>query len=129
MNWFALAFGFGWPLLVGAFGAYCRKRMRMEPSFVRSLARQWMTSAACGESVWAFSAALSHGTIRFVAAGGGGSLACALALWLWLRRKNRGKAAKLLGAKSRAVRDAIVRKARESARPSPVLKPSLRGAS
>ena len=48
-------------------------------------------------------------------------------LWHWWRkRRDRVKAA--LGAKSKALRDALVRRARESARPSPVLRPSLGGA-
>jgi Na+-driven multidrug efflux pump len=50
--------------------------------------------------------------------------ACA---WNWWdeHRKNRGKrrAVDALGAKSKALRDAIVRKAREVARPRPVLRP------
>lgn len=53
-----------------------------------------------------------------------GYVACA-ALWaLWARRR-RGKrrAAKSLGAKSRALRDALVRRAREVAQPRPVLRP------
>jgi hypothetical protein len=47
----------------------------------------------------------------------------ALAIWWWRRRKRRNVAA-LIGAKSRALRDAIVRKAREAARPRPVLRPA-----
>jgi hypothetical protein len=46
----------------------------------------------------------------------------ALAIWWWRRKKRRNVAA-LIGAKSRALRDAIVRKAREVARPRPVLRP------
>ena len=45
--------------------------------------------------------------------------------WLaWKRwRRHRKRAAALLGAKSRALRDALVRKAREAAKPRPVLRP------
>lgn len=52
-----------------------------------------------------------------------------LALW-WFRRRRKGrrKAAALLGAKSRALRDALVRRAREAARPRPVLRPVPQGA-
>lgn len=50
----------------------------------------------------------------------------ALAFWWWRRRRDRMKAA--LGAKSRALRDALVRRAREAARPRPVLRPSPGGA-
>ncbi len=50
--------------------------------------------------------------------------------WHDERRKRRRKgAAALLGEKSKALLDALARKAREAARPSPVLRPSLRGAS
>jgi membrane protein implicated in regulation of membrane protease activity len=52
-----------------------------------------------------------------------------LAAWLWWRgdrRKRKGAA--LIGAKSRALRDAIVRRAREAARPRPVLRPAPGGA-
>lgn len=51
-------------------------------------------------------------------------------IWLWLwdhTRRNGKRAVKSLGAKSRAIRDAIVRKAREAAQPRPVLRP-VRGA-
>jgi hypothetical protein len=49
----------------------------------------------------------------------------AFAVWLWRRHKDRRKrAAALIGAKSRALRDAIVKRAKESARGArPVLRP------
>ena len=43
--------------------------------------------------------------------------------WQWWRRGRGKRAAKILGAKSRALRDALVRKVRESARPRPGLQP------
>lgn len=49
--------------------------------------------------------------------------AVVLILWWLGRRKGRKRAAKWLGAKSRALRDAIVRKARQAAQPRPVLAP------
>ena len=55
------------------------------------------------------------------------SSAVAWYLW-WRRRRDRRRAVETLGAKSRALRDALARRAREAARPSPVLRPSLRGA-
>jgi hypothetical protein len=60
------------------------------------------------------------------------ALIAASAAWsLWddhnAGRKLRG-ALSLLGDKSRALRDSLVRRARRAARPSPVLRPSLRGA-
>lgn len=61
------------------------------------------------------------------AAGSGVSLIAAIAVWWWRRRKRR-KVAALIGAKSKALRDALVRKVRESARPRPVFKPQPQGA-
>jgi membrane protein implicated in regulation of membrane protease activity len=53
--------------------------------------------------------------------------------WLWWReyrkRKDRRRALEAIGDKTRRLRDALVRRAREAARPSPVLRPSLGGAS
>lgn len=49
----------------------------------------------------------------------------AAALWWWRRKGKR--AVQLLGAKSRARRDALVRRARELARPRPVLSPAPGG--
>jgi hypothetical protein len=44
--------------------------------------------------------------------------------WMWWRRSDRRRRALAwLGAKSRAVRDALVRKAREVSQPRPVLVP------
>lgn len=53
------------------------------------------------------------------------SFACAAVLaWLWWhRRKRRKRARGALGAKSRALRDALVRRTREAAQPRPVLRP------
>jgi hypothetical protein len=49
--------------------------------------------------------------------------------WQWWKgsRRGRDKAAKLLGDKSRALRDALVRRAREITVPRPVLAPQLYG--
>ena len=45
-------------------------------------------------------------------------------VWLWHRTKgDRKRAAELAGAKTRALRDALVRKTRESLQPRPVLRP------
>lgn len=46
-----------------------------------------------------------------------------VALWIWWRRKKRRSVSALLGAKSRALRDALVRRAREVAKPRPVRRP------
>lgn len=55
-----------------------------------------------------------------------------LAIQLWLLwqhwRKIRRRIAASLGAKSRALRDALVKRARQAARPRPVLRPAPGGA-
>lgn len=59
--------------------------------------------------------------------GSAASLLVALAI-RWWRSSKRRRAAALLGAKSRALRDTIVRRAREAAQPRPVLRPLPGGA-
>ena len=56
-------------------------------------------------------------------AAGNSVLAFLIGWWLLGPRKKRRSAAALLGAKSRALREALVRRAREVARPRPVLRP------
>lgn len=58
-----------------------------------------------------------------------GTLA-AVVLWDWwhTRRKRKDRAPLALGAKGKALRDALVRKAREAAKPRPVLRPAPGGA-
>ena len=55
------------------------------------------------------------------------SFATALAVWWW-KRKRRDRAPKMYGAKSRALVAALVRRAREAAKPRPVLRPVPGGA-
>jgi hypothetical protein len=55
------------------------------------------------------------------------SAVIAVILYWWWRRKDRKRAASLIGAKSRALRDALVRRARETAKPRPVLRPQPGG--
>ena len=59
----------------------------------------------------------------WAAAGEGIAFLIALALWWWSRRKGRKRAAGLLGGKLRALRDALVRRARQAWQPRPVLVP------
>ena len=62
-------------------------------------------------------------------AGAAVSLAIALAAWWWRRSGRRKRATAWLGAKSKAARDALVKRARESApRPRQVLRPAPNGA-
>ena len=61
------------------------------------------------------------------AAGAAASLALAVFLW-WFNRRRRDRAKAWLGAKSRALRDALVRRQREVWKPRPVLRPAPRDA-
>jgi membrane protein implicated in regulation of membrane protease activity len=70
---------------------------------------------------------LSAGRLWYGAGTAGVTAVAAAVIW-WHRRKKRRRAAALLGAKSRALRDALVRRARQSARPRPVLRPVPGGA-
>ena len=61
-------------------------------------------------------------------AGVNGSLAVLLLWFWWLDHKRRKDRAPLaLGAKSKALRDALVRRMRQVAKPRPVLRPAPRG--
>lgn len=85
--------------------------------------RQYALLAAVCAAVNAFAGLLEHNW--FTVACGTVTAAIWLALW-WRNRKSR-RSPLSLGAKSRARIAAIVRKARENARPSPVRKPVLGG--
>ncbi len=85
--------------------------------------------AGCSAAGWGFWLArdLADGHLPWSAAD-----AVIIAVWLLMLRKDwrnrrRRRAMEALGARSRALRDKLVRRARETARPSPVLRPSLRG--
>lgn len=56
-----------------------------------------------------------------------GTAAAGAWIWLW-KRKRKDRAPRMYGAKSRALVAALVRKAREAARPRPVLRPQPGGA-
>jgi hypothetical protein len=61
-------------------------------------------------------------------AGAAVSLAIALAVWWWRRSGRRKRATAWIGAKSKAVRDALVKRQREAVpRPRPVLRPAPGG--
>jgi hypothetical protein len=113
------AFCFAWPPAL-AFGMEKLAGRRLRIDVCRRAMTRWIISTAMLAGIelalrlwWNF-------------AGASCSLILALAVWWWRKRRDRVKA--WLGAKSRALRDSLVRRARESARPSPVLRPSLRGA-
>lgn len=91
--------------------------LRQEPTFVGV----WIGSGAGGILIGIVSKDMAWLT------GSAVSLVIGVAIWWW-RRKDRKRAAKLAGAKSRARLAAIVRRAREVAQPRPVLKPQRQGA-
>ena len=99
--------------------------------YFRGSRRPALIDAACALMVTAN--VLSGIGSLLLAQWGQAALNFALAAWLaWLlwrgQRKRRKAAAALLGAKSRALKDALVRKAREAAQPRPALRPVPQGA-
>lgn len=86
------------------------------------LVSSWLPAAIGGGGV----ALLTHGIAY--ATGAGASALAAIAYWWWKRRKRRDRAPRAYGAKSRALIAALVRKAREAAKPRPVLRPVPGGA-
>ena len=106
----------GWALWVG--GAFLG----------RAWARMWGTGILALQDVAQAAVALARGNgwvaVLDVVLG---------AVWAWLwwserKRKRRDPAAKTLGAKSRLLVAAIVERAREAAKPKPVLRPVPGGA-
>lgn len=83
----------------------------------------WLTGALSG----AVTGALAHEWLWLW--GGSVSALAAIAMW-WFRRtrKRRRRALEALGYKAKAARDALVRRAREAAKPRPVLRPVPGGA-
>jgi len=96
------------------------------PDWRRYFIRVWI-GAAAGGLVFGGSAAAIMRNGWAGPIGSAASLMVALAIWWWRRKKRRSVAA-LLGAKSRALREALVRRAREVARPRQVLRPVPGGA-
>ena len=90
------------------------------PVFRQRFVYAWIIYAASGLILDLFFMIPWH-DMGWAAAGSAGSLIIALIIRWW--RGKRRKAAQLLGAKTRALRDALVRKAREAATPRPVLAP------
>jgi hypothetical protein len=103
------------PAAAAGWGLIIARRVRPAPFLTG-----WLCSATGGTVV----SLLQHEW--WPAAGYAISGAVGIAVWWW-RRKKRRPVAKLIGAKSRQIRDAIVRRAREAARPRPVLSPAPGG--
>ena len=87
-------------------------------SFITS----WIGSAVGGVIAGVMGSGVTWGTVNGV------SLAMAVAVWWYRRRKRKDPAARQFGAKSRARIAALVERAREAAKPGPVLRPVPGGA-
>jgi hypothetical protein len=111
------AFTISWP---AAIHVAARLLMRVP---AHALTTVWLGAAA--GSLTAIAPALAAGTERAKAAGSMIAVVAMVAVWWWLCRKGRrrGRVARLLGAKSRALLGSLVRKARELAVPRLVLVP------
>lgn len=85
--------------------------------------RMWAFWRGCAVGSASVTAAALIGGLWAFAAGSAINVLVSLAMWWLSRRKRKDRARKLLGAKSRALRDALVRRARELSVPRPVLAP------
>ncbi len=125
MKWGDILWGLMWPPAY-TFGCAAFARTFRGVTTWRSALRPWFGRwlAAC------FGVEISAAVVWYAPeAGIGLALAAgAIALWWWLRRKRRDPAARSFGAKSRARIAALVRKAREVAKPKPSLRPAPGGA-
>jgi len=121
VKWFIFAAGIAWGP-VGALAWWCAYRLRIFRRAAVRFTTDWLAIAATTVVISAIQRNwfLMSGTVA--------SFVIALIVRWWNRRKRRNAAA-LIGAKSRALRDALVRKVRESATPRPVLRPVPQGAS
>lgn len=125
MNWAGVLWALFWP---PAYTFSCAAFLRLyRRQAWRVAMRRWFGRwlAACiGVEVSGVLAAdpLECAIAAALAAGG-------LALWWWLRRKHKDRAPRMHGHKARTALAALVRKAREAARPRPVLRPAPGGAS
>jgi hypothetical protein len=120
-----LAIGAGLFLWAPAFSWMALRWSGLRP-WRRYFIRIWISAAVGGLAFGAIAAGFTGGGWAGPA-GSAASLIVALAIWWWRRKKRRSVAA-MLGAKSRALRDALVRRARQVARPRPVLRPVPGGA-
>ena len=106
----------GWAAVIAAVAMHLRGH--------RDVARWFLALAdwpiGAGDAAFTVASALRHQWLL------AGWFAALTALVIWSHRRNRRKrkrARALLGAKSRQLRDALVRKQRELTRPRPVLRP------
>ena len=117
--WFDVVLDAVWPPLAGL--AYALVMSRHAGDFRGRTYVMWAASAA-----WDIGVGLIAGLWLPLAVSAANLI---LAVWLyWRHRKRKDRAAKLAGAKSRALLASLVRRAREAAQPRPVLRPAPGGA-
>lgn len=121
MNWGTLVLDIVWPPVWAVLWCGLVRLLRWRSRFDR-IAWPWLNAAGADVVIDAVSAQWLCAAVSVVQVG------IALAIWWWRKRRDRKRALDALGAKSRALRDALVRKARDAARPRPVLRPVPGGA-
>lgn len=107
-----------WPPLCALISPSLLRLLRIPPS--RSLdkvAWPWLAAATVDLAASIAAAEWLPGAVSAV------QVAIAVAIWRW-RNRRRDRAPRAYGAKSRALLAALVRKARETAKPRPVFRPA-----
>jgi len=122
MNWGTLVLDIAWPPVWALVYSLILRLLRTSPSRFDRIAWPWLNAAVWDVVIDVIDAQWLCAAVSVASAG------IALAIWWWRKRKDRKRALKAYGAKSRARLVALVRKARESARPRPVLRPVPGGA-
>ena len=119
MTW-DIAWACAWPPLWAA--VVCRMIPVLRPFTWPRFWGQW-----CNAGFWVMASEWWPGRDHPAAAVGAAQLVLGAVLW-WRSRRRRRRAPRAYGAKSRALVAALVRKAREAARPRRVLRPAPGGA-
>lgn len=113
-----------WLLIAAGWAAWllpaCRRRLDDSSTTADGL-------FALGNGCWTIEHAL-RGDWASMGISGACAGICVIAWWAGRRRRKRRRALEMLGAKSRALRDQLVRRVRETAIPRPVLRPVPQGA-
>lgn len=110
-------------VVFGALAFLSRRRLHEDAFFTAVMAFGMLLVAG---DAWLFVQAVRSGDTPVAVVLAGLTAVTLMVLWMYWRRWRKGKRRlrDALGAKSRALRDALVRKSRESAQPRPVQVPS-----
>lgn len=100
MNWAGILGEFATPPACAALAA---------ATFRRPLRSSWFLGWWTVNAAWGTLLSLAVRSWEWTL-GDGASFVVALALWLWFRRKGRKRASSLIGAKARALRDALAKR-------------------